>query len=190
MRGSRPHTRCCGQATIPFSRGNDTCSSVNHTEEPQRRQPLGQAALGATSGGPPQRSGVEQRQLPQTTDSVPSGQCVLRHRYELRNPGLPETGAHTRGGRQIARRPFGRTVCGRRERHALPVGCIGRLQPVARPRAYRARLARHQFRDTRGHGTTCMAKFWKEQLQEFVATAPRRPFMPGPQSAMHESKAA
>ena len=106
------------------------------------------------------------------------------------NPGLPETGAHTRGGRQIARRPFGRTVCGRRERHALPVGCIGRLQPVARPRAYRARLARHQFRETRGHGTTCMAKFWKEQLQEFVATAPRRPFMPGPQSAMHESKAA
>ena len=44
--------------------------------------------------------------------------------------------------------------------------------------------------ETRGHGTTCMAKFWKEQLQEFVATAPRRPFMPGPQSAMHESKAA
>ena len=29
--------------------------------------------------------------------------------------------------------------------------------------------------ETRGHGTTCMAKFWKEQLQEFVATAPRRP---------------
>ena len=44
--------------------------------------------------------------------------------------------------------------------------------------------------ETRGHGTTCMAKFWKEQLQEFVTTAPRRPFMPGPQSAMHESKAA
>jgi homoserine O-acetyltransferase len=28
--------------------------------------------------------------------------------------------------------------------------------------------------DTRGHGTTGMAKFWKEQLQEFMQTAPRR----------------
>ena len=44
--------------------------------------------------------------------------------------------------------------------------------------------------ETRGHGRTCMAKFWKEQLQEFVTTAPRRPIMPGPQSAMHQSKAA
>jgi len=28
--------------------------------------------------------------------------------------------------------------------------------------------------DTRGHGTTGMAKFWKQQLQEFLQTAPRR----------------
>jgi homoserine O-acetyltransferase/O-succinyltransferase len=28
--------------------------------------------------------------------------------------------------------------------------------------------------DTRGHGTTGMAKFWKQQLQEFLATVPRR----------------
>jgi homoserine O-acetyltransferase/O-succinyltransferase len=28
--------------------------------------------------------------------------------------------------------------------------------------------------DTRGHGTTGMAKFWKSQLQEFLATVPRR----------------
>jgi len=28
--------------------------------------------------------------------------------------------------------------------------------------------------DTRGHGTTGMAKFWKAQLQEFLATVPRR----------------
>jgi homoserine O-acetyltransferase len=43
--------------------------------------------------------------------------------------------------------------------------------------------------ETRGHGTTCMAKFWKQQVQEFLETAPR-PFMPGPRSAMPESKAA
>ena len=226
MRGSRPHTPCGGQATIPFSRGNDTCSSVNHTEEPQRRQPLGQAALGAliarpTSGGPPQRSGVEQRQLPQTTDSVPSGQCVLRHRYELRNPGLPETGAHTRGGRQIARRPFGRTVAADAndtlyqwdasgdynpspgleliepallainsaddERNPPETGIMEReLKRAKNGKLYMIPASE----ETRGHGTTCMAKFWKDQLQEFVTTAPRRPFMPGPQSAMHQSKAA
>ncbi len=28
--------------------------------------------------------------------------------------------------------------------------------------------------DTRGHGTTGMARFWKQQLQEFLQTAPRR----------------
>ena len=28
--------------------------------------------------------------------------------------------------------------------------------------------------DTRGHGTTAMAKFWKQQLQEFLQTVPRR----------------
>ncbi len=28
--------------------------------------------------------------------------------------------------------------------------------------------------DTRGHGTTGMAKFWKQQVQEFLATVPRR----------------
>jgi homoserine O-acetyltransferase/O-succinyltransferase len=28
--------------------------------------------------------------------------------------------------------------------------------------------------ETRGHGTTAMAKFWKEQLQELLQTAPRR----------------
>jgi homoserine O-acetyltransferase/O-succinyltransferase len=28
--------------------------------------------------------------------------------------------------------------------------------------------------ETRGHGTTGMAKFWKQQLQEFLQTAPRR----------------
>jgi len=28
--------------------------------------------------------------------------------------------------------------------------------------------------DTRGHGTTAMARFWKQQLQEFLQTAPRR----------------
>jgi homoserine O-acetyltransferase len=28
--------------------------------------------------------------------------------------------------------------------------------------------------DTRGHGTTAMAKFWKQQLQEFLQSAPRR----------------
>jgi homoserine O-acetyltransferase len=27
---------------------------------------------------------------------------------------------------------------------------------------------------TRGHGTTGMAKFWKQQLQELLQTAPRR----------------
>ena len=28
--------------------------------------------------------------------------------------------------------------------------------------------------DTRGHGTTGMAKFWKQQLQELLQTAPKR----------------
>jgi homoserine O-acetyltransferase len=28
--------------------------------------------------------------------------------------------------------------------------------------------------DTRGHGTTAMAKFWKQQLQELLEAAPRR----------------
>jgi homoserine O-acetyltransferase len=28
--------------------------------------------------------------------------------------------------------------------------------------------------DTRGHGTTGMAKFWKQQLQEFLQAVPRR----------------
>ena len=28
--------------------------------------------------------------------------------------------------------------------------------------------------DTRGHGTTGMAKFWKQQLQELLQTAPQR----------------
>jgi homoserine O-acetyltransferase len=43
--------------------------------------------------------------------------------------------------------------------------------------------------ETRGHGTTCLAKFWKQQVQEFLETAPRGS-IPGPRSAMHESKAA
>ena len=28
--------------------------------------------------------------------------------------------------------------------------------------------------DTRGHGTTGMARFWKQQLQDLLQTAPRR----------------
>jgi len=28
--------------------------------------------------------------------------------------------------------------------------------------------------DTRGHGTTGMAKLWKQRLYEFLQTAPRR----------------
>jgi homoserine O-acetyltransferase len=28
--------------------------------------------------------------------------------------------------------------------------------------------------DTRGHGTTGMAKFWKSQVQELLQTSPRR----------------
>ena len=28
--------------------------------------------------------------------------------------------------------------------------------------------------ETRGHGTTAMAKFWKAQLADFLQTAPRR----------------
>jgi homoserine O-acetyltransferase len=28
--------------------------------------------------------------------------------------------------------------------------------------------------DTRGHGTTGMAKFWKQQLQDWLATVPAR----------------
>ena len=28
--------------------------------------------------------------------------------------------------------------------------------------------------DTRGHGTTGMAKFWKQQVEELLETAPRR----------------
>ena len=28
--------------------------------------------------------------------------------------------------------------------------------------------------DTRGHGTTGMARFWKRQMEELLATAPRR----------------
>jgi homoserine O-acetyltransferase len=28
--------------------------------------------------------------------------------------------------------------------------------------------------NTRGHGTTGMARFWKQQLQELLQTAPRR----------------
>jgi len=28
--------------------------------------------------------------------------------------------------------------------------------------------------DTRGHGTTALAKFWKQQLQDLLAQAPRR----------------
>jgi homoserine O-acetyltransferase len=43
--------------------------------------------------------------------------------------------------------------------------------------------------ETRGHGTTCMAKVWKQQVQELLEIAPRRS-MPGPLSAMHQSKAA
>lgn len=43
--------------------------------------------------------------------------------------------------------------------------------------------------ETRGHGTTCLAKFWKQQVQQFLETAPQRS-IPGPRSAMHESKAA
>jgi hypothetical protein len=29
--------------------------------------------------------------------------------------------------------------------------------------------------ETRGHGTTAFAKFWKQQLQELLAAVPRRP---------------
>ena len=43
--------------------------------------------------------------------------------------------------------------------------------------------------ETRGHGTTCMAKFWNQQVQELLETAPQRS-MPGPRPAMHQSKAA
>ena len=29
--------------------------------------------------------------------------------------------------------------------------------------------------ETRGHGTTGMAKFWKQQLAEFLGSVPKRP---------------
>src|SRR6202040_1256174 len=43
--------------------------------------------------------------------------------------------------------------------------------------------------ETRGHGTTCLAKFWKQQVRELLETPPCWS-MPGPRSAMQESKAA
>ena len=43
--------------------------------------------------------------------------------------------------------------------------------------------------ETRGHGTTCLAKFWKHKVQELLESAPRRS-TPGPRSAMCEPKAA
>ena len=43
--------------------------------------------------------------------------------------------------------------------------------------------------ETRDHATTCLAKFWKQQVQEFLETVPLGS-MQGPQSAMRQSKAA
>ena len=43
--------------------------------------------------------------------------------------------------------------------------------------------------ETRGHATICLAKFWKQQAQEFLETVPLGS-MQGPQSAMRQSKAA
>ena len=43
--------------------------------------------------------------------------------------------------------------------------------------------------ETRGHGTTCLAKFWKQPVAELLETAPHR-FMRGRRSAMHHAKAA
>jgi homoserine O-acetyltransferase/O-succinyltransferase len=43
--------------------------------------------------------------------------------------------------------------------------------------------------ETRGHATTCLAKFWKQQVQELLETAPRR-FIPGSGSTTYHAKAA
>jgi homoserine O-acetyltransferase/O-succinyltransferase len=43
--------------------------------------------------------------------------------------------------------------------------------------------------ETRGHGTTCLAKFWKQPVGELLEAAPHR-FMRGRRSAMHHAKAA
>jgi homoserine O-acetyltransferase/O-succinyltransferase len=43
--------------------------------------------------------------------------------------------------------------------------------------------------ETRDHATTCLAKFWKQQVQEFLETVPLGS-MQGPQSGMRQSKVA
>ena len=201
MRGSRPHTRCSGQATIPFSRGNDTCSSVNHTEEPQRRQPLGQAALGAliarvanvfygiaTSGG----TLAYQKQAPtrEAADKLLDGRLAAPFAADA-NDTLYQWDAsrdyNPSPGLELIEAALLAINSADDERNPPETGIMEReLKRVKNGKLYMIPASE----ETRGHGTTCMAKFWKEQLQEFVATAPRRPFMPGPQSAMHESKAA
>jgi homoserine O-acetyltransferase len=100
------------------------------------------------------------------------------------------------------------------------VGCVARLQPVAGLERIQAALLAINSADdernppetgimdrelervknghlylilasdeTRGHATICLAKFWKQQVQEFLETVPLGS-MPGPQSAMRQSKAA
>src|SRR5579864_6078643 len=57
------------------------------------------------------------------------------------------------------------------ERNPLELGIIGpALKRIGNARLYPIRASG----DTRGHGTTGLAKFWKEQLQEFLQTVPRR----------------
>ena len=74
---------------------------------------------------------------------------LLRHRHQRRQPGLPQGGADARTADKLLDAAARGAVPRRCQRHALPVGLVARLQPVAGPRAHRGHAARDQRRRRR-----------------------------------------
>ena len=98
--------------------------------------------------------------------------------------GLPELGLGKliakidTGARTAALHAENISIMGRRVAFTMELGgkkrnCIARLSELKRVKSGRLYLV-PVSEDTRGHGTTGMASFWKQQLQELLQSAPRR----------------
>ena len=92
----------------------------------------------------PQRPRLEGRQLHEAAAKRALRVRLLRHRDQRRQPGAVQGGADAREGRPVARPAPCGAVPGRRERRALPVGLLARLQPLAGTGADQGHGARDQ----------------------------------------------
>ena len=114
----------------------------------------------------PQRSGVDERQLHEAATQRAVRLRVLRSRHQRRQPRALCRGADAREGRPAPQPAAGITVHRRRQRRAVSMGLVARLQSLAGPGEHSGGPARHQLRRRRAQSARARHPGARDQARE------------------------